>query len=589
MMTVGIVLLVAIGIVVAITQLRRQSSQGLSTSSVRRFFQYLLLAGLLFAAASGLTGLLRRLMAQLLDTDATIVASSSALALNLTLTIVALPLWAGLAWWTQRRLTSEPGEVASLGWAAYLTLVGVVTVITAMVGWHGTLLMLLDRDPLAGSLPAQAVVWTLAWAGHHWWARRVHPSAGLRGQQLLGTLIGLVTAAAGLIMMLASGLRPLLGLSGSQLVGRDIHHVLEGAVVLVLGAVVWLVYWAREAARGPRDTPWLALVLLAGVGGGLVTALVALSTLGYDALVHLVGVPSQPALVDHFSSAPTQLAAAAVGALVWWYHREVLDAPGRDRERTEVRRVYEYLMSAIGLLTAAAGLTTVIVTVVEAITGRVDLLLGSNAVNTLLAALMLLTVGLPVWWWHWSQAQAARTQDPRSELASPTRRSYLLVLFGVAGVTAVIALITLVYGVLEDALEGGVQVETLRQIRIPLGILATASLLSAYHWTIFRDDRARTPAAAKPDATDVTEKPAHAIPTGLASVLLVGAVDSEGAIVQEVRSRTGAEVRLLRRTDLQGVGWSADQVLAALEHAPAGSEVLVLAEPEGLRVIPVER
>ena len=47
--------------------------------SVRRFFQYLLLAGLLFAAAAGVTGLLSRL----LDTDDVLVPDDSQLALEL--------------------------------------------------------------------------------------------------------------------------------------------------------------------------------------------------------------------------------------------------------------------------------------------------------------------------------------------------------------------------------------------------------------------------------------------------------------------------------------------------------------------------
>ena len=146
-------------------------------------------------------------------------------------------------------------------------------------------------------------------------------------------------------------------------------------------------------------------------------------------------------------------------------------------------------MSAVGLLAAAGGLVMVLVTVVEAIAVEGDLVVEGSAVNTLLAALVLLAVGIPLWLWHWRLAQRARGADAVGELRSVTRRTYLLVLFGVAGIAAVIALLVLVYLVLTDVLEGDGGVETLRGIRFPLGILLTTSLLSAYHWTIFRSDR----------------------------------------------------------------------------------------------------
>src|SRR5690606_14305232 len=150
--------------------------------SVRRFFQYLLLAGLLFAAAAGVTGLLSRL----LDTDDVLVPDDSQLALELAFTLIALPLWALLTWWTVRRTAADRRELRALGWAAYLTLVGLVSLVVAMVGWHQTLTMLLGTHPYRGGSPALALVWTLVWAGHHWWGRRGTPCSHLHPLALLG-------------------------------------------------------------------------------------------------------------------------------------------------------------------------------------------------------------------------------------------------------------------------------------------------------------------------------------------------------------------------------------------------------------------
>ncbi|GGK70130.1 hypothetical protein GCM10011509_18190 [Ornithinimicrobium pekingense] len=565
---------------VVVTVVRRRGTgehaagdEGLvSGHAVRRFFQYLLLAGLLFSAASGVAGLLGRL----LDRDPVLVRDDSGLALQLTFTLIALPIWAALAWWTYRRLREDAQESRSLGWAAYLTLVGLVSLVVAMVAWHGALAGLLTEAPYRGTQLATAVVWTAIWAAHHWWGRSVTPGGHLRPLLLVGSLVGLGTAATGLAQTLSPALRELLGLTRDTLVGGTVDDILTGAPTFLVGAAAWVVYWALATARGPRDTGWLALVLLAGVAGGLLAAVVAASLLGYAVLVWLVGEPAARTATDHFSTVPGELAVLAVGLVVWWYHREVLGAT-RER-RTEVRRVYEYLLSAVGLLAAAAGLVMVLVTVVEAIASGSDLVVGGSALNALLAALVLLAVGAPVWWWHWRQAEHARATAAAAELRSPTRRSYLLVLFGLSGVAAVVTLITLVYLLLEDALAGGVDLETMRSIRFPIGILATTSLLSAYHWTVFRADRAALSGTASQERPVTASAPPR-------QVLLVGAADP--AVVTELQERSGARVQLLRRTDLQPAPWSVDDLVAALDEAPAPA-VVVLAGTDGVTVVPVE-
>lgn len=560
--------------------------------SVRRFFQYLLLTGLLVAAASGVTGLLGRL----LDLGRTLVDGGGGLALQLALTVVALPLWLLLAWWTHRRAATEPAELRSLGWATYLTLVSLISLIVAMVGWYRLLTTAVGVSEFRADAIALPLVWTLVWAGHRWWARLGTPREHLLPLVLLGSVIGLATAATALVSLLGASLRILTGLSGASLIGTGTEPLLRAGALLAVGAVVWAVYWLRDALGRPRGTGWLVVVLLVGVGVGLITALGSLSVLGYDVLVWLVGDPSSTSASEHFRHTPDRVGAAVVGLLVWWYHQEVLGA-GRAVARTEVRRVYEYLMAAIGLLAASSGLVMVLVTLLEAIAARSQLVVGGSALNALLAALVLLAVGTPVWAWHWRLAQRARAADPEGELASVTRRTYLLVLFGVAGVAAVVALITIVYLVLEDALEGGgLDAETIRRVRFALGILLTAGLLSAYHWTIFRSDRdesASLTATATPAAAGGWR----------GNVLLVGAAD--GTVAQEVARRTGASVQLVRRLDAEVVPWSVDDVVTAVDAAvtardhagvaaegagagaPAAGDLIVLAERDGLRVLRV--
>lgn len=563
--------------VVMTVQRRGGSTPQLTGDSVRRFFQYLILAGLLFAAGAGLTGLLGRLLRSALEPDYR-PGDESILALQITFTVIALPLWAALAWWTHRRHRSDPAEGRAELWTAYLTLVLVVSLLVVLIGWQsGVDALVHGRGPWFSGPLVQVVVWLAIWWLHRRWAAVSTAPGQLGLERLLGAFISLVAAAVGLIMLLGAALRELMGLSGESLVSTTAPQILEWAGLLVGAGVFWVIYWHRDLARGPRRTGWLALVLLVGVGAALVAATTAASLLLWRLLVWLVGDPGAVGAREHFLAAPTQLATIVVGLLVWWYHQEVL-AARRAAPRDEVRRVYEYLMSAVGLSAAAAGLVMVLVTIVEALAAGSDLLVGGSAINALLGALVLLAVGLPLWWWHWRLAQQARTKDPAVEVGSPTRRFYLLVLFGLMGVAAVIALLTLVYLVLEDVLAGEVGAETWRRIRFALGVLVTTSLLSAYHWTVFRADRDLVPEVTAPVPAPSQEQTDR-------WVLLVGADDPD--VAGELARRTGARVQLVARTD--GIGpWAVDELVEALAGAPPGGLVLVAGHDE-LQVLPVRR
>jgi hypothetical protein len=418
---------------------------------------------------------------------------------------------------------------------------------------------------------ATFLVWGAAWGAHWWMDARITPPDRSRLHHLAGSLIGLVVATTGLVEVLAGSVRALLDLGGDAVFAGSGNPPVQGLVTLSLGATAWLVYWARTAARQERDALWFAYVLLAGVAGGLVTAIAGASTLAYSLLVWVVGDPRTADAARHFENAPTEAATAVVGLLVWWYHQALLERAGA-RARTEVDRIYEYLMAGIGLLAAAAGLTTVVVALIEAGTGQERVIVGTSSVNTFLAAATLMAVGGPLWWIYWRRIRATAASAPVDELGSTVRRAYLLVLFGLGGVAAIVALLTGMYLFFEDAVDGALGVETLRMMRFAIGVLLTTAAISAYHWTVFRADRAHAPAGVA----------AH----GPHFVLLVGASDPE--LAREVARRTRGRVQAWSRTDDDLPPLTVDGVMAALEGATAG-EVMVLSDVGGVRAIPVHR
>jgi hypothetical protein len=569
-MVVGLLILVLLAAAVVMAVRKAVSREGggrvADGHAVRRFFQYLLLYGLLVVVAVGLSGLLGRLLERNV-----LAADESALARDLAFTVVGVPLFAGMALWSRRRFAETPDEARSPAWAFYVTAAALTSLVVAMTALVQVLSWATGLEDYDGRALARFLVWGGLWGAHWWVDARVTPLENRRVHHLVGSLIGLAVAATGLAGLLAGALRSLLGLDEGTLIAGTGSPMLRGLVLFVVGAIVWLVYWVRTTARSERDPLWLAYVLLAGVGGGLVTAIASASTLLYTVLVWLVGDPRSTDAVTHFQSAPTSAAAAAVGLLVWWYHQAVLAEAGAEA-RTEVRRVYEYLMAGIGLLAGAAGLTTAVVAFIEAVTRTREVLVGASTVNTLLAAATLLVVGGPVWWLYWRRIQAAARTAPAEELTSPTRRVYLLVLFGVGGIAAVVALLVGVFLFFEGVVDGTLGAETLRRMRFAIGILLATAAVAAYHWAVYRTDREHLPAAVE----------AH----GPRFVLLVGPPDAE--IAREVARRTHGRVQAWSRTD-DGLGaWSVDEVMAALEDSTA-EEVIVLSDAGGLRAIPVHR
>ncbi len=551
--------------------------------AVRRFFQYLLLYALLAVAATGLVGL----VTPLLEQSSTLAGGPTDLARSITFTVIGVPVAVGLGLWTRHRIVRDPTELRSLGWAAYLTAASITALLISTVA----MITILDwavgvEDHVAPSL-ASLLVWGPLWAGHWFIGRRLTPAPMLQLLVLVGSLIGLVTAATGLVALLTASFESVFGLRGEALVILGKDPIRSGGVQLLVGAGVWVVHWVAAGLGSRRGTLWLTYVLLVGAAGGLLAALWGFSFTGYKVLVWLVGNPEAASAASHFLAVPSTFALAVVGLVVWWYHQAVLalgEAPGRS----ETRRVYDYLMAGVGLVAAAAGLTMILVAGIEAVAGTDDLLLGSIAVNALLAALTLLVVGVPVWWVHWRRCQRPMVRSPSrgsgtqeadtqasadQELASPSRRIYLLLLFGVAGVVSVITLLVGVYLVVDDALTGELGAETLRSTRFAFGLLVTTGTIAAYHWTIYRSDRRRAPGQ-------------RAVQAGQDRwVVLVGPADAD--LAQAVATRTGSAVEVIRPVRAADP-WTVEDVVQAIESAGPG-DLLLFDDPAGLHALRVDR
>lgn len=549
-----------IALVVVLVRKASERGEGGDGHGIRRFFQYLLLYGLLIVVALGLSILLNRVF----PVSALIDRSARDLARGLTFTLVGGPLYYGVAVWSWRHLRRDPAEARSLGWAFYSTVATLTALIVTMVSLYQVLAWLAGVNEFDSRSLARFLVWGVIWAVHYYFDGRMTPPERSRLHRLAGSLAGLGTAAAGLARLITAVLELVLGFERELIGGEGL--LWRPAITLGVGALVWWLYWIRSASRMEPSPLWYGYLLLAGVGGGLITAISSAAVITYNVLVWFFGEPRLNEAARHFAGVPAAVGGLVVGGLVWWYHRATLETVGGG-ERTEAARIYEYLMAGIGLLTAAAGLTAILVAFLEAVTGSAGDV-GPGAINTLLTAVTMLVVGGPVWWIFWRRIQAGVAAGVAEERSSPTRRVYLFVLFGVGGVAAVITLLAGVYIVFEAVVEGRFGMETIRSLRFALGTLVTTGAIAAYHWQVYRGERERVASRRYPQR-----------------VILVGPVTGE--LATELGRRTHSRVEAWK-TSGEEAGWDIDELTTLLENGN-GAVVVVVAGDEGPRAVPVSR
>lgn len=553
---------IALPIVVVVMVVRyvngRQAGRVGDGHGVRRFFQYVLLYGLLVVAVMGLVDLLGQPFA-----PEAVVGGGDDLARALTFVLVGVPVFGVLAAWTLRTHRADPGEARSLGWAAYLTLAGLTAAVVSATAVYDLVSAALVDQRFEGMALIRLVVWAGVWAAHWVLGERTLPPAHRVLHLLLGSLIGLGTSIVGLVALVAAAIDALAVPQPDVIVGTGAGLGYATAVLLA-GVPLWVAYWLLRLGRAPGTALWLAYVLVVGVGVSTVMTVAGASVVLYRVLVWFLGDPPTTDPGAYLQGTTVAIAVAVVGAISWWYHRELL-ADHAVAERTEVTRIYEYLLSAVALLAAAVGVALVVVALFQAVAPSSGLLVAASVVNAVLAAVTLLVVGGPLWWAYWRRIERAAAADPQGEATSPTRRVYLFVLFGVAGVVAVVVVLVAVFVVLEDALGVGLGAATLRDVRVPLGMLVAAGAISGYHWLVYRTDRRLTPAAP--------------VRRGPRQVLLVG--PRSDALADAVRRATGARVE---GWVADGPPWDTDAVLAALAGA-AREQVLVVSGAAGTQVV----
>ncbi|MFM1789670.1 MAG: hypothetical protein RLZZ12_1019 [Actinomycetota bacterium] len=534
----------------------RGGRRGSGEFSIRRLFHYSLLYFSVIVAGVGVSGLLGRT----LDFGQVIAESRTDLARNLSFAIVGVPLVYLFARWSSKNLRDDSTERSSLAWQAYLTITSITSLVIALYGLHDTLSWSIGNDPYRGDAISQLLVWSIIWIFH----LRLSAQSGEanRAQYLIGSGIGLSILAVGLGGVIANSLEALINTNKEVISIARTNPIVNSSITVLLGAPVWIIYWLRGALTFTRDFLWHAYIFLAGIAASFITTVVGFSVVLYDILVWIFGDTGNQTATQHFFTSANALGAALSGLAIWSYHRALIQ---EESDRTELRRIYEYIVTGVSLIAASLGILMIIVAAIESVTPS-DIASASEGTNALVLAMTLLIVGAPFWWGFWNRIERAVLKD-QSDLSSPTRRIYLLMLFGVAGVATVISLITAIFLFFDDLLNSELAQSTFRDMRFAIGILITNAAISGYHWTIYKSER-DTP-------VEIFRRGRH--------ITLVGPSDSH--IVQLLKEQLGGNVQLWVSPD-SGSPWNL-QELVDLIDTTEGEELLVINEKRKLRAIQI--
>ena len=550
------------------------SAVGAAQRTVRRLITYLLLFALVVVAAVGLSGLLGRLLVA----DTVLATGDVAgLARSLAFALIGGPL-AALLWWVVWRRLGDETERASIGWGLYVTGVYVLSLVLATSNLLSTVSTLIGGQSLQWrpSL-ATGLVWAAVWVWHRWMWRhpRKRPVDVADAPTVLSSYIGLVIGVGGAVSALSILLDTALrGALAAGMVGKPWWiSALQSLVWAVGGGLVWWWHWKHDGGRRLRgDLASVGLIAVGILGAGVLT----LGGAGVTVFVLLrLAFDRTEAMDQLLEPLAPAIAAAAIGSLVWVYHR------GLARESSEaIRQGSRLVTSGVALVAAASGIGVI---VNAALAMAATPLAGSGARTLLLGGISSLLVGGLVWWFTWKPLERTSAAAPGPAGISGNwqnaRRIYLIVVFGLSAVVAVITLLVIGYRMFEYFLgdiSGGSVVD---RIRAPLGLLVATGLVAGYHFAVWRHERAVFAAA----------QPARKRTIG--HVVLVTGTDP-APLHRAIEEVTGAGVTVWRRADV-GAGAAADAGqlagrLAGKLEGVTGKQVLVTVSPDGrIDVIPL--
>ena len=582
------------GIIYAIYAWRRRGQDfptdtehdpGLGT--LKRIYFYAVSFAALMVFMFGISLAVQSLLNALFDGKA-FSLSSNTLAWGLSLFIVGLPIWAFHWRFILRNVAAMPVERRSIVRKLYIYLtLGVGLAILAPSAYE-----IIKWAMRAGEFPefslASILPWAMVW-GYHW---QIESDEGQDSMETRGIrrLYLYVTAFSGAIMLAVGAgsiVHTLLqdGYSAMFLVtvalseqnGLARESLRSDLALAIAGGAVYWAHWHRFAFRD-RDSILRWIFLFLATVGGAVATLTSGGVVAFTTLSWLFGAASERAAI-HFDDLPGTLVVLSIGLIAWsqFRHRTLIEAIGESAD--PIRRIYDHLMSALGLAALAGAsfmiFNTALVIFADSLSATIR---DSGAWRSPVAAILaMLIIGVPVWSYHWRRLRLAANAGPESEATALSHRVYIFAVMGAGALAFLGGGGGTLFVILRDILDAELSAGTLRDLTPTLGSVLTAALFLPYHWTIYRADQTFLPDDAPPKPRAAQKR----------VTLLTTAGGS--ALAQTIEDTLGYSIREARWFDSEAFAptLDGDEIgrIAGEISQSGGSNVLLIPEADGLKVI----
>jgi hypothetical protein len=285
-------------------------------------------------------------------------------------------------------------------------------------------------------------------------------------------------------------------------VGREMF--VNGLSLLIVGTPLWVYTWriCQEAlsVSSPKGAPAerasnlrLGVLYLLSLGG-VITVLSAGGTLLDVVLRWALGETMQGYEFLQQIGGPISLGVPLAGVWAYyggWLSRQIRSDEDLTRQAGK-KRLYYYILSALGLGAAFIGVALVLSFVIDLLTSNA--FWGDSLRSRLAAALSTLVVGLPLWLMTWRPMQAeAITEGEMGERArrSIIRRTYLYLALFAGVIGGMVSAVALVYQLVNALLSGAPPADFVSSVLNSAQLLALFAVLLIYHLNCMRQDGAR--------------------------------------------------------------------------------------------------
>jgi hypothetical protein len=173
----------------------------------------------------------------------------------------------------------------------------------------------------------------------------------------------------------------------------------------------------------------------------------------------------------------------------YWLNRHI-EAIGDRVRQAGMKRIYNYILSFIGLVVSFIGVTTLINFIVDMLTDKAFLMGDSNR-SSLATAISSLVVGLPLWLMTWRPMQAeALTQDDLGDHArrSVLRKTYLYLALFASVIGGMATAVGLVYQLIKLVLTGEAGSDFANGLLNLIQLLILFVVVLIYHLRVLRAD-----------------------------------------------------------------------------------------------------